>query len=285
MGSSSLIDALVVGADSVIGSALATELAAAGHNVVGTTRRSAPHSPHALRLDLSEPPSKWRLPDAVQIAYVCAAANSIDQCESDPAGTARLNVEATFELATRLAARRTRVVFLSSGRVFDGRSPRMSPTAKPDPVTEYGRQKATVERALLNAGAGHCVVRLTRVVAGWRLLDQWRETLIDGGVVEACDDMAVAPVPLSVVVRGLVRLAERPMTGVFHLSGTQDASYSDVARALARQVGVGNDRIAGKTAAQLGIAPWLPMRFAALDTRESARQLGLSFPELADCLL
>lgn len=219
----------------------------------------------------------------MDVGYICAAAASIQDCESDPAGTARLNVEATLTLAAGIKERGARVVLLSSSRVFSGRQPGMTPTAAPDPVTEYGRQKLEVERALLDSGGGHCVARLTRVIAGWPLLERWREVLQAGQQIEACDDMAISPVPLETVIQGLIRIAERSTAGILHFSGPHDLSYSDLARELARRIGADDGRVLGRTAAQLGIAPWLPMRFATLDTRETAKKLGITFPKIADC--
>src|SRR5690606_26325829 len=114
-------------------------------------------------LDLADDPPRWRLPEDVAVAFLCAAVTALRSCEADPAGTARANVEHTARLASMLVGRGAFVVFLSSNLVFDGSEPRRRADAPTCPATEYGRQKAAAEGALLAMG-GVSIVRLTKVV-------------------------------------------------------------------------------------------------------------------------
>ena len=101
---------LVVGSDSLIGSALITELRDAGQTVVGTTRRQEAVDSSNLYLDLSEQVVEPELPSPVSVAILCAGVTSLEACRLDLDATARVNVDAVPALAKELVARGAFVV-------------------------------------------------------------------------------------------------------------------------------------------------------------------------------
>mgnify|MGYP003345501769 CR=1 FL=1 len=164
---------LVVGGDSTIGSALVRQATAAGRRVIGTSRK---WSEKSLRLDLADDSRSWVLPERVGVAYLCAAVTSMDACRTSPGGTRWINVVQTTALARLLAARGARVVFLSTNQVFDGSKPHRPANDPTCPRSEYGRQKADAEHAILDCGGS--VIRFTKVMAEKNALFQsWATTL------------------------------------------------------------------------------------------------------------
>lgn len=218
-------DWLIVGADGVIGSALAKRLP----NAAQTSRRNL--KGYALSLDLARDPATWQLPDAVSVAFLCAARCSIQDCRANPVETRLVNVTRTVQLVERLAARGAFVVFLSTNQVFDGSIPFRRASDATCPLTEYGRQKAEAERAVLALGGA--VVRFTKVIAGASPLFQlWIDSLRAGQPVEAFVDMMFAPVPMNAAVDALVAVATKRVRGIVQVSGECDISYADAAKLL-----------------------------------------------------
>ena len=162
--------ALVVGADGVIGRALNDELVANEWKVYRTSRRiNLPKG--SLYFDLKDGVDS--LPEVVlrdtHVVFVCGAITGFTPCANDPEGSRKINVTRTAELGWRFMQLGARVIYLSSNAVFDGTQYGLNERAPTSPVTEYGRQKADCEMALLSASAalpGICaVVRLTKVVS------------------------------------------------------------------------------------------------------------------------
>jgi len=270
---------LVVGADGGIGRTLLARLRADGRPAVGTTRRA---SGDGLPLALAADPASWQLPERVTVAYLCAAVTSIDACRRDPAGTRAVNVDRTLALAARLRECGAHIVFLSTNQVFDGTVPFRGEGDTVCPLTEYGRQKATAEAALLAAG-GTTVVRFTKVVPpDWPIVRNWRTALDRGESVEAFGDMVLSPVPLGVAVEALVRVGAKRPGGVIHVSGAEDYTYAEFARRLAVAIGTEPDLVREASCRERGIPAEAAPAHTVLATERLLHELGLEPPVASD---
>jgi dTDP-4-dehydrorhamnose reductase len=122
------------------------------------------------------------------------------------------------------------VLFLSTDTVFYGTSPLPEEWDRPHPVGEYGRQKAEVEARLLDLDGGRGQVgicRLTKVLTPESpIVKTFVAALASGRTVDAFADLRISPISLDHVVDGLLRIAERRLGGIFHLSGQGFLSYS-----------------------------------------------------------
>ena len=164
---------LIVGIDSLLGTALARSANLYGMPWQGTSRRMG----CKWRVDLSESPEKWQLPHDSKTAIICAGITNISLCENNPESTRLVNVDATYELASRLNANGCRVALLSSTQVFD---PHLSAppeeSSVPSPFNQYGRQKVQLEREILSLAPENLVIRLTKVVHGnMPLVQGWKQ--------------------------------------------------------------------------------------------------------------
>ena len=228
----------VVGSDSLIGTALISELRNSGQRVTGTTRRQEKVDVSKLYLDLSNNMAEWASPSPVSVAVLCAGETTMEMCERMPAFTARINVDSISVLAKNLVDQGAFVVYLSSNHVFDGTRSYRQADEPTSPVTEYGRQKAEAEDRIRKLGNRVAIVRLTKVLyPGFPLLHQWRNSLEQGKSIQPFSDMYMAPVPLDFVVTILRLISKRQLAGVIHVSGDRDISYKEVAFMGARILG------------------------------------------------
>jgi dTDP-4-dehydrorhamnose reductase len=229
---------LVVGADSMVGGALLTRLRQTGVRVLGTTRRREQVREGCVHLDLANDIRRWRPPDSVSVAILCAGETRIQACKDNPAGSARVNVEGISQLASNLRNDRTFVIYLSTNQVFDGDIPFRSEQDPTCPVTEYGRQKAEAERRLRGAGSASAIVRFTKILGPQTaLFSTWAAALRRGQTIQPFCDLTLAPVPLSCVTNVLLLITARRLTGIFHVSGNEDISYEAAARIGAEALG------------------------------------------------
>ena len=137
----------VTGAGGRLGRALVAYLRAGGSDVVAWSRPE---------YDLEDPRSVATLVARHKPALVfhTAAWTDVDGCELDPARAARLNGEATAQLARACAAAGADLVYVSTNAVFDGRrenGPAYLETDVPAPGNAYGASKLAGERALTDA--------------------------------------------------------------------------------------------------------------------------------------
>jgi len=84
-------------------------------------------------------------------------------CERKPKEIRTINVFGTIELIKKLNKGKPHLVFILTNQVFDGKNPMQKPDAPRNPINEYGRQKAEVERFVENL-SNTCILRLTKVI-------------------------------------------------------------------------------------------------------------------------
>jgi len=100
-------------------------------------------------------------PDVVALA---AGLSDIDDCERRPAIARATNVVGAANVARECARVGARLVFASSGAVFDGDAPEYAEGGSPNPLSVYGKTKAEAEREVTAECPGAIVVRLSLVL-------------------------------------------------------------------------------------------------------------------------
>jgi dTDP-4-dehydrorhamnose reductase len=273
------ITSLVVGADGMIGRALSRRLQERGDPVMGTSRRPASGQ---IALDLSDDVACWQPPADPDVTYLCAAVTSIARCRTHPAEAYAVNVSATVELARALVRRGAFLVFPSTSAVFDGSTPCRDACSPTRPATEYGRQKAEAERRLRALSDDVCVVRFTKVLGPHTpLFELWAEELRNGRPIRPFVDAVVAPVPLEFAVEVLMRVGRGRLRGILQVSGPQDVTYEEIARHIARRVGVGGQFVQPVRVADSGLVFESVPRHTTLDTSRLRGELKMTPPAVA----
>ena len=272
---------LVIGADGLIGRALADRLESAGKDVFETTRRYATVSEKRLFLDLAGDISDWQPPGQFSVAFLCAAMTSLNHCRKEPAQTAKVNVYHTVSLAKTLVESGTFVIFPSTNLVYDGSIPFRKAEDPVCPVTEYGRQKAEAERQLLVLGDSVSIVRFTKVLGlNTPLFKGWIQALQDGETIHPFSDMVMAPVPLSFAVDVLHRVAEARLPGIVQVSGEKDVTYEQVARHIAQCIGASPDLVQPMRSEEAGLQIESIPSHTTLDTTRLRVELGMEPPDV-----
>lgn len=284
-----LAPAMVVGTDGLIGHALFTELTFRGLPVIGSTRRKPSKSHSQLLIDLEQPAERWQLPKRVSIAYLCAGIAAIDQCTQTPEATAAINCTATIALAHALADRGATVVYLSSNQVFDGTAPLRKATDTPCAITEYGKQKAITEQAILALGDRGVIVRLTKVLGPVSpLLAGWQQSLEQGKPIHPFHDMHMAPISTNLVVQALANIAKASLNDgdrlqgddrLVQISATHDVTYLQAALHIARQTGADPALAQAISARSIGLPIEATPSHTSMDTQTLTHQLHLSAPD------
>ena len=269
-----MLDALIVGGDSLIGRHLGLALRSAGRRFRATSRRARAG---ALPLDLAAPAFAAFDGLAFGCAYICAAVTDLRACERHPEAAARVNLEGTLAVMRMLAARGTELVFFSSSQVFDGETPFPDEDAACRPKNAYGRQKLALEAAIAREGLPAAVLRLTKVLAAepvgmFRL---WYETLQHGDPALAASDMTLAPVAAAAAAGAAIALGDRRCRGLWHLSSADELSYAEAAALMAEACGFPPGLVRGEAVPEAQVPAIYRHRYSAMDARKIARELGL----------
>lgn len=268
---------LIVGADGMLGSALAERLRSDGQRVLCTAFLP---TPGAETLDLATDAGRWTPSEPVVAAFLCGAVTSLEYCRVHPAESWAVNVYGTLAVARTLIRSGARVLFPSSNLVFDGSTPCVSAAMPLCPQTVYGRQKAEVETALRSL-PGTCVVRFTKILGrAAPLLVRWAAALRKGEPIHPFADMVMAPAPVDFAVQAMIAAAYRGLDGVLQVSADTDITYSQAALHVAERVGASPALVQPISALESGVVLERPPAHTALDTERLRCELGLTPPSV-----
>ncbi len=222
---------VVLGADGMLGRAWMELLAARGLDA-----RAALYP----EVDLTDEASIARAVDGPLTAVVnCAAYTDVDGAEADEATATRVNGDGVGALARRCAALGVPLVHYSTDYVFDGGADAPYPVDHPtDPVNAYGRSKLAGERALVDAGGPHLLIRTSWLYAPWgknfvrtiASLAASRESL------RVVDDQRGRPTSAEHLAELSLALLDHGARGTFHGTDGGECTWFDFASAIAAHV-------------------------------------------------
>jgi dTDP-4-dehydrorhamnose reductase len=231
---------IVIGGGGLVGRALLEAHKRARPLTEGTSRTGIGG---LKRLDLLNPDISGLNLRGVRDALITASLSGIAHCQNDPDGTRKINVEGTLKLMHMLYDEGVRPVFFSSDYVFDGKRGGYADDAPVRPSTEYGRQKAEVEEAMMEMTGGRgLALRLSKVFTlakgDGTLFDEMASALSSGKTVRAATDQVFNPIALADVVRAtLVAQAER-IKGIVNVCSSESWTRYELAVELAARMGV-----------------------------------------------
>jgi dTDP-4-dehydrorhamnose reductase len=208
--------------------------------------------PGLERIDLAD---TARLPDFLRrmsprLIIHSAAERRPDVSEKDPAGTQRLNVEATGVIAQWAKAHGAFLIYLSTDYVFDGTKP---PYRHDDPtqaINAYGQSKLDGERAILAAGGAAAVLRVPILYGPCESLAESAVTVLAQNMLGARAGTGTLTMEhwatryptltsdLAVLLRQMAarHLRENDLDGIYHWSGAEPMTKYDMALAMGPQL-------------------------------------------------
>jgi len=173
--------------------------------------------------------------DRPRLIIHCAAMSKTPDCQANPAGARRINIEATARLAELAGA--ADFIFFSTDLVFDGRKGNYVETDPINPLSVYGETKAAAE-AMVTRNARHIVLRTSlnsgaspSGKSGYN--EQFRSAWAEGKTLRLFDDEYRSPISAAATARAVWELAARPRGGIWHLAGAERLSRVQIGQLLA----------------------------------------------------
>lgn len=272
---------LVVGGDSLVGGHTVSALQSRGHQVLASTRRPETVDGRRVLLDFQNP-EPFQLPRQVDYVFIIAAATDYHRCETDPLAQV-INEEHIPRLVGDLLRQGAFVTFISTNSVFGGERPWPGEDDPHDPRIAYARQKSVGERIIMEhakqIGALDRlnITRLTKILSrNTSPLPAWLETWNRGQGIEPFADLVFAPISTTFVGNALAEIGERRIAGNLHLSGAENVTYVDLARALASKLGVACGLIRPSSATEKGVHIAFKPSYSGLGMRRTTALTGIA---------
>ncbi len=236
---------LVFGANGLLGQKL-VQVLREDFEVCGAGRKAEPAVAGLVysACDLTRPNDVRRLLQEQEPHYVvnAAAYTNVDGCEDDKETCWQVNAHGPGYLAKSAARVGAFLVHVSTDYVFDGREEIYTETAKPHPLSYYGRAKLAGENAVIASGVTWAIVRTMILYgAGVGLRPNFATWLLDrlgqGEPVRIVDDQYGHPTLVDDLAEAIRRILAGKHPGTFHVCGADYVSRYDFARRLAEVFG------------------------------------------------
>ncbi|MCK5013483.1 MAG: sugar nucleotide-binding protein [Candidatus Omnitrophica bacterium] len=224
-----------------------------------------------------------------QEALIFAGLSGISICEKERELARKINVEGVVNLIRKLVDRNIKPIYFSSDMVFDGISGLYDENFPPNPLNEYGRQKAEIEQKIkeICSGKEYLIVRLSKVFAlnkgDGTLLDEMASALYSGKIIQTAYDQIFCPTLVLDVVNAVLKLQMKNVTGVVNVGSSEIWSRHDLALALADQMNISRDKIKKISLDDLK-EPFIRPRNTSLNTDRLKREISYKSTPIMQCI-
>jgi dTDP-4-dehydrorhamnose reductase len=259
---------LVVGARGFLG----TFVAGAGgarYEVVRADRSAGPETD--VVMDVADEASVRAAMDAVRpdAVVLLAAISDIDKCEREPALAEAVNLRGAEYVANACARSGTRLLFTSTGAIFDGLKIGYTEEDEPTPLSVYGVTKAKAEAAVLGLMPSAVVIRVSLVMgltgkaSTNSQLDRMKKRWAAGETILASTVETRNPIDAATQSEWVLELVEdASLSGIYNTGCMEPMSRYEMYLAFAKQLGVPERQVIAETVtpperANRGIHQWL----------------------------
>tara|TARA_R110002072_G_scaffold200539_11_gene358272 strand:+ start:593 stop:1501 length:909 start_codon:yes stop_codon:yes gene_type:complete len=169
-----------------------------------------------------------------------AAMTNVDACEEQKDACRKLNIDAVEILLKNCEKHDSHLIQLSTDFVFDGKDGPYDELAVPNPISYYGESKYEAEEIIKNSSIPWSIVR-TIIIYG--LVDDmsrsnivlWaKEALEKNQTLNIVNDQFRSPTYVGDLADACISIAEQTATGIFHISGKDIMSISDLVKRVAK---------------------------------------------------
>lgn len=162
----------------------------------------------------------------------------------------QVNVVGTENVAAACAAAKKHLIHISTDFVFDGEKESVyTEEDDPNPIDWYGKTKWLAEEAVRQVGGETVIARLAypyRAKFEGKLdyVAKVRQAITEGTLRPQFSDTLFTPTFVDDIAHGLMLLAEKKATGLYHLTGSRAYSNYDAAVLIARAFHLDESKIA-----------------------------------------
>ena len=169
-----------------------------------------------------------------------AAYTDVDGCELNPQLASSVNTFGAVNVAKSAADAGSRLLFVSTDYVFDGRNTKPYETSDVcNPINSYGESKAEAERKILEILPNACIVRTSWLFgAGGKCFpDTILKLASTRSEIEVVVDQRGSPTFTDDLASSIFQLCHSGADGIIHCTNSGDTTWYDFAIETLKQAG------------------------------------------------
>lgn len=232
----------IVSGSGQIGQAFIQSCAASNHDLAATAFKHTEYIDKPYQLDLLDKEATLKFIRLTKPDVFCliSGLNTVQECELDPNRAYLLNSKVPKFIAEELGTIDSRMVYISSGYVFDGTKASYSEQDRPSPINIYGLSKLEGESNVLGVLAKDALVIRTIVVFGpdkqfKNFSSQVLLSLKRMQTFAASVDQISNPIYNQNLSDIMLALIENNASGIYNVAGDDVVSRYDLAKKISVQ--------------------------------------------------
>ena len=222
---------LIIGASGQIGSNLFNFLKKKKCNVIGTSRSK---KKNLVKLDLNWALSRWPNLKNISVIIFCAGITNIIQCEKKKKISKKINIEGLKKVIIKYKEKKTKLIFISSTSVFNGRRAFYKINSRTSPINSYGKQKTISEKIILKNNG--LVIRAAKLVNTLEnLINKWKKNINKKKIIHPFDKIHTSLITIKNIQDIIYQSIKKNKKGVMHLSSSDEISYKKIALIMCKK--------------------------------------------------
>jgi dTDP-4-dehydrorhamnose reductase len=164
-----------------------------------------------------------------------AAMTQVDQCETEQDKCWLNNVTAVENLVHACEQTKTHFIQVSTDFIFDGTYGPLDETAKPNPISFYGKSKLAAEEAVQKSNTDWAILRTVLVYGVTNDMSRsnivlWvKKSLEEGKTINVVNDQWRTPTLAEDLAMGCYLAATKKVKGIYNISGDNMMTPYDIA--------------------------------------------------------
>ena len=285
---------LLIGASGFIGRHTLRYIKSQGYEVIGTQTKS--NSPELIKFDLLEhrignkiSPSFLSNDDSI-FGVIFSSMCQIDRCFIEREMSYKVNVEKTCQLIGDMQAMGIKPVYISSDAVYEGTHGYYSEAHPPNPVNEYGRQKAEVEKYIHQSIPESLILRLSKIVGEDpyenHLFSEWYKQIESEQPIICIAEQVFSPTFVKDVAKAVVLSCEKRISGLYNMANPVFFPRQELAKQFVLALGknVADVAIVCKSQEELNLADRRTEK-SYLNSTKFLKATGMQFTSMSEVFM
>lgn len=279
---------LVLGCSGLIGKAI-LEKSSKFFDVIGTYSKNIIETSGIKLVSIKLPQHIEQLCSLIQsekpdIVIDTIANSNPEFCELNKEQTYKLHVESFKEICSVCSKTNSKLIFISSDYVFDGKKGNYSENDEANPINYYGITKVLAEKNVLKHSKN--VVIRTSLVYGWNPKAKFLNFVLDNLRKEKTIfvyDNIFSPTLLDELTEAIIKIMLSNISGIFHVVGSSCVSKFYFAKLIAKKFKMNEDLIKSLPIHNSNLKFQIPKN-TCLDNTKIKNTFGIPFSTIEEGL-
>jgi len=185
---------------------------------------------YVYSLDITKRPNLIKLVRTINPHYIIhtAALTNVDYCETHRDEAWKTNVRGTRNLVIAADKIESKVIYVSTDSVFDGKKGMYTEEDTPNPMNFYAVTKLEGEKIVCNSTSPFTIIRTN--IYGWNArkklsIAEWMlNTMLEQKELTLFSDVFFTPTLVNNLANVIVEILEQELSGVYHIAGSEKCS-------------------------------------------------------------